>query len=336
MYHLHLNHKSKTPKYKQIVESIITDIERGLLKKNDQLPSISEMSAHYDLARDTVEKAYRELRERGFIVSVQGKGYYVSGGNDGKLRILLIFNKLSSYKRLIYYSFLQELGERAQVDLQVHHYNAKLFADIIDRNLGKYNHYVVMPHFVHDLDKVNLEAVMQTIPAEELFFLDKDYPNLPTKHSAVFQDFQRDIFNALLSANELLQKYQQMVLVMPSDGNYPTGIARGFHNYCVNYKKTYRIIETATDDPIQVGTVYCVIEETDLAELIKKIRQTKLQMGQNIGLISFNDTTLKEVLDITVITTDFEAMGRTAAQLLLERKQEKVKNPFYLVRRGSL
>ena len=174
MYKLHLNHKSKTPKYKQIVESIITDIERGLLKKNDQLPSISEMSAHYDLARDTVEKAYRELRERGFIVSVQGKGYYVSGGNDGKLRILLIFNKLSSYKRLIYYSFLQELGERAQVDLQVHHYSAKLFADIIERNLGKYNYYVVMPHFVQDLDKVNLEAVMKSIPADELFFLDKD------------------------------------------------------------------------------------------------------------------------------------------------------------------
>ena len=336
MYHLHLNHKSKTPKYKQIVESIITDIEKGVLKKNDQLPSISEMSAHYDLARDTVEKAYRELRERGFIVSVQGKGYYVSGGNDGKLRVLLIFNKLSSYKRLIYYSFLQELGERAQVDLQVHHYNAKLFADIIERNLGKYNYYVVMPHFVHDLDKVNLEAVMKTIPAEELFFLDKDYPNLPTKHSAVFQDFQRDIFNALLSANELLQKYQEMVLVMPSDGNYPTEIARGFHNYCVNYQKTYRIIETATEEPIQAGAVYCVIEETDLAELIKKIRQTDLKLGQNIGLISFNDTTLKEVLDITVITTDFEEMGRTAAQLLLEGRKEKVKNPFYLVRRGSL
>ena len=123
---------------------------------------------------------------------------------------------------------------------------------------------------------------------------------------------------------------------MPSDGNYPTEIARGFHNYCVNYKKTYRIIETATDEPIQAGAMYCVIEETDLAELIKKIRQTDLTLGQNIGLISFNDTTLKEVLDITVITTDFEAMGKTAAQLLLEGKKEKVKNPFYLVRRGSL
>lgn len=336
MYKLHLNHKSKTPKYKQIVESIITDIERGILKKNNQLPSISEMSAHYDLARDTVEKAYRELRERGFIVSVQGKGYYVSGGNDGKIRILLIFNKLSSYKRLIYYSFLQELGERAQVDLQVHHYNAKLFADIIERNLGKYNYYVVMPHFVHDLDKVNLEQVMKSIPADELVFLDKDYPALPGNYPAVFQDFQRDIFNALLSANDLLQKYQQMVLVMPSDGNYPTEIARGFHNYCVNYKKTYRIIETATEEQLQAGTAYCVIEETDLAELIKKIRQTDWKLGKDIGLISFNDTTLKEVLDITVITTDFGAMGCTAAQLLLEGRKEKVKNPFYLVRRGSL
>lgn len=336
MYKLHLNHKSKTPKYKQIVESIITDIERGILKKNNQLPSISEMSAHYDLARDTVEKAYRELRERGFIVSVQGKGYYVSGGNDGKIRILLIFNKLSSYKRLIYYSFLQELGERAQVDLQVHHYSARLFADIIERNLGKYNYYVVMPHFVHDLDKVNLEQVMKSIPADELVFLDKDYPTLSGNYPAVFQDFQRDIFNALLSANDLLQKYQQMVLVMPSDGNYPTEIARGFHNYCVNYKKTYRIIETATEEQLQAGTAYCVIEETDLAELIKKIRQTDWQLGKDIGLISFNDTTLKEVLDITVITTDFGAMGQTAAQLLLEGRKEKVKNPFYLVRRGSL
>lgn len=222
------------------------------------------------------------------------------------------------------------------MDLQVHHYSAKLFADIIERNLGKYNYYVVMPHFVHDLDKVNLEQVLKSIPADELVFLDKDYPALPGHYPSVFQDFQRDIFNALLSANDLLQKYQQMVLVMPSDGNYPTEIARGFHNYCVNYKKTYHIIETATEEQLQAGTAYCVIEETDLAELIKKIRQTKGKLGKDIGLISFNDTTLKEVLDITVVTTDFGAMGRTAAQLLLEGRKEKVKNPFYLVRRGSL
>ena len=73
MYKLQLNPNDKTPKYKQIVRSIITDIERTVLKKNEQLPSISELSEEYYLARDTVEKAYRELKEQGFITAVQGK-----------------------------------------------------------------------------------------------------------------------------------------------------------------------------------------------------------------------------------------------------------------------
>ena len=68
-YQLQFNSKDKTPKYRQIIQSIITDIERGVLTQHQQLPSISELSIEYYLARDTVEKAYRELRERGYITS---------------------------------------------------------------------------------------------------------------------------------------------------------------------------------------------------------------------------------------------------------------------------
>ncbi len=56
MYKLQFKPFDKTPKYKQIVQSVITDIERGVLKREDQLPSISELSAEYYLARDTVER----------------------------------------------------------------------------------------------------------------------------------------------------------------------------------------------------------------------------------------------------------------------------------------
>ncbi|MFN3488320.1 MAG: GntR family transcriptional regulator, partial [Emticicia sp.] len=65
-------------------------------------------------------------------------------------------------------------------------------------------------------------------------------------------------------------------------------------------------------------------------------RQSDLKLGEEIGIISFNETTLKELLEITVITTDFETMGRTAAALLLDKKQIKIKNPFYTIRRKSL
>ncbi|MBD0260497.1 MAG: winged helix-turn-helix transcriptional regulator, partial [Cytophagales bacterium] len=74
MHLLKFNPDGKVPKYKQIVQSVIADIEKGVLHQNDQLPSISELSEEYYLARDTVEKAYRDLKERGYITSVQGKG----------------------------------------------------------------------------------------------------------------------------------------------------------------------------------------------------------------------------------------------------------------------
>lgn len=335
-YKLQLKPQDKTPKYKQIVQSVITDIERGLLKNGDQLPSISELSVEYYIARDTVEKAYRELRERGFITSVQGKGYYVQANDTTKLKILLVFNKLSSYKKIIYYAFLEALGEEATVDLQIHHYNVHLFEEIIEKSLGKYNYYVVMPHFTLDTEKATYQNILNRIPSQELVLLDKDIPELKHDCLRVFQDFDKDIFNALENAADLLEKYSRLVLILPSDANHPEELPWGFRSFCLLHNKTFAVVENAMNEVLQVGTAYVVIRETDLVELVKKMRQTSYLLGREVGIISFNETPLKELLNMTVITTDFEAMGRTAATMLLEKKREKVKNPFYTIRRGSL
>ena len=336
MYKLTLNTSDKTPKYKQIIQSVIADIERNVLKKNEQLPSISELSEEYYLARDTVEKAYRELRERGFITSVQGKGYYVNSGESKKMKILLIFNKLSSYKKLIYYAFLKVLGDKASVDLQIHHYNARLFEEIIDKNFGKYNYYVVMPHFFPEADKNLAVKILERIPINELVILDKDLPDFKHECLTVYQDFERDVSEALENAKDLLSKYQRIVLVFPSDGNYPIEIVRGVRYFCVNSQKEFVIRESVENEILQAQTTYVVVEETDLAELVKKTRMSSFVLGKDIGIISFNETTLKELLGITVITTDFETMGRTAAALLLDNIKIKVKNPFYMIRRETL
>ena len=336
MYKLQFNPNDKTPKYKQIVQSIVADIERAVLKKDEQLPSISELSEEYYLARDTVEKAYRELKERGFISSVQGKGFYVNRTDNNKMRILLVFNKLSSYKKLIYYAFLKVLGNKASVDLQIHHYDAKIFAEIIENNIGKYNYYVVMPHFFPENDKTLALKTLEKIPSEELILLDKDLPEYIKPCLSVYQDFEKDIFDALDELRDLLEKYSRMVLVFPSDGNYPSDIVHGFRQFCMNFGLDFQIKENALEEVLYFGTAYLVVEETDLAELVKKTRQLNLKLGEDIGVISFNETTLKELLEITVITTDFETMGRTAAALLLDKKQIKIKNPFYTIRRKSL
>ena len=336
MLKLTLNPFAKTPKYKQIVEAVLEAIAQQQLRSGDQLPSISELSLEQELARDTVEKAYRELRERGFITSVQGKGYYVQARGDAKLKILLLFNKLSSYKKTIYYAFLAAVGDQATTDLQIHHYSVQLFQEIIEKNLGKYDYYVVMPHFTLNTDKQLYLSALAAIPPAQLVLLDKDLPELPLDCLRVYQDFDQDIFRALVQLQDLLRKYTRLLLLLPSDANHPEELAWGFRAYCQRYHQEFTIVENAAHVEPAVGTAYVVIRETDLVELVKKIRRAGLALGQQVGILSFNETSLKELLGMTVITTDFEAMGRTAATLLLAGQRAKVNNPFYSIRRGSL
>ena len=75
---LTIDEGSKIPKYQQVVDTIVSDIELGIVKVGDKIPSINETSEEYYLSRDTVEKAYKILRKRGIITAVRGKGFYVS------------------------------------------------------------------------------------------------------------------------------------------------------------------------------------------------------------------------------------------------------------------
>ncbi len=203
-FSLHLNHDAKTPKYKQIVKSVIGSIERGVLKQHDQLPSINELSEEYYLARDTVEKAYKELKALGIIDSVRGKGYYILNEKPKQIRVLLVMNKLSAYKKAVYEAFVNTLGEMATVNLHIHHGSARMFRDILKESLGNYHYYVIMPHFYDDADKVNVLNILSQIPTKELILLDKEFSDLSGNYTSVYQDFTNDIYNALESGRDLL------------------------------------------------------------------------------------------------------------------------------------
>ncbi|MEP7253299.1 MAG: substrate-binding domain-containing protein, partial [Ginsengibacter sp.] len=75
-----------------------------------------------------------------------------------------------------------------------------------------------------------------------------------------------------------------------------------------------------------------------LVNLIKSCNSAKLKIGKDVGIISYNETPLKEILldGITVLSTDHAKMGASAARLILENKQEKIRNPFTLILRKSL
>jgi DNA-binding transcriptional regulator YhcF (GntR family) len=328
---------SKLPKYKQICAAIISDIEKGVLKKDDPLPSINELSFEYDIARDTVEKAYNELKEKDIITSIRGKGFFINGLKGSQIRILLVLNKLSAYKKLIYYSFIETLGNKATVDLQVHHYNAVLLKKIIDDARGKYHYYVIMPHLFEGLESVDIFNELESFKKGELILLDKRLPELRLPHLCVYQDFENDIYEALESGEEGMSKYKEIVLLFPENDNHPQEIVNGFRRFCIDFGKTFSVAQSSAVVKLQKSKLYILISETDLISLVKQSIETNLKLGIDVGIISFNETPLKEILagGIATISTHFEAMGSTAATLILEKQLITIKNPFSLIRRPS-
>jgi len=320
--------------YLKITNYITKQIESGVYPQNRRLPSINEFSSKNGVSRDTTEKAYKLLIQRGYIIPVSRKGYFVNKGKQAKLKVLFILNKLSSYKKIVYYSFLETLGRQANVDLQIHHYDPKLLNEILETNTGQYHYYVVMPHFFTGADPAVYRKVLAKIPAEQLLLLDKQLPDFKNSMS-VYQDFEKDIYDGLTTAVPGLHKYKKIVLVFPENDNHPTGIIAGVERFCKLHRKTFKQVAEAKTK-ISKGAVYIFVTEDDLAIFIKKVRQTGLVPGKDVGIISFNETIFKELLGITVMTTDFEQMGRSAAQLILENKQAAVRNNFKFIQRDSL
>jgi DNA-binding transcriptional regulator YhcF (GntR family) len=337
-FDLRLYFQENKPLYVQISESIITSISLKKLKLGDRIPSINQLSEEYLLSRDTVEKAYKDLMKKGIITSVKGKGYYINRVDVGKnLRVLLIFNKLSAHKKQIYDGIIETLGNDIIIDFSVHHSNVEIFSTIISKSLGIYDYYMIMPHFYKENDRA-VEIIAQ-LEKNTVIILDKQIDDKTQIYSTVYQDFEKDIFEALTEGIHLIKKYKKLFLIFPRLVPYPTEIAKGFKLFCVYHNLDYEIIHgIEASAKIDKGNAYVVIEEPDLVNLIKICKQSNLEAGKDIGIISYNDTPLKEILleGITVISTDHFLMGATAANLILESRHQVIKNPFALILRNSI
>jgi DNA-binding LacI/PurR family transcriptional regulator len=203
--------------------------------------------------------------------------------------------------------------------------------------MNDYNHIVVMPYFYEHTEEAI--EIIKSIPAEKLIILDRRIPYFPVKCGTVYQDFENDIIEALEEGLDLLNKYSKMYFVHSNMVPYPPEMVRGFRRFCMqNSLRNEVIAEVNSGTEVNKGDVFIVIEETDLSNLIKACRAKKLQIGKDVGIVSYNETPLKEVLldGITVISTDHEKMGEAAAQLILNNSKETVKNPFVFIRRKSL
>ena len=62
--YLFIDYYSATPKYLQLANCIVKAVAEGVLKENDVLPSINELSFEFEISRDTAEKGYKNCQRQ--------------------------------------------------------------------------------------------------------------------------------------------------------------------------------------------------------------------------------------------------------------------------------
>ena len=324
--------KSSKPKYRQIIDSVYNGIERRLLKKGDKVPSINKICSDFNLSRDTVMFAFNELKARGILVAQPGKGYYIATTEiQHEERIFVLLDELNAFKEDLYNSLMSSLKGKANVEVYFHHFNYKVFKNLIADSIGKYTSYIIMPATFD-----NTQHLLSKIPKEKVFILDRLKPDLK-KYPVVYQDFKQDFFDALTEGISLLRKYRKLVFVNPG-GKEPIERVTAFEEFCVENKFNYEVIKSLNGVRPSLYEVYFLISDRDLVELVKITKYNNYKVGKKFGIVSFNDTMLKEVVlgGITTISTDFIEMGKTLAKMVLERKKGQIRNPSSLIIRKSL
>ena len=319
-------------KYNLIVSHVTDRIRRKDYKYGDLIPSINEFRSLYNLSRDTVFAGLRELRLKGVIDSNPGVGNFIASIKiNREQNIFLLFNEFNEFKEALYNSFMESVGKAASVDLYFHNYNRKVFDALVNDAGNKYTTYIIMP------GKFRGVAPLLNRLSGNVLLLDHFHPELKGMYSSVSQNFEKDTYEALVSGLSLIKKYKRIYLVQ-KEVIEPPERYHGLKKFCSTHGFSHDYIDTIGKKKIKKGDLFMVVKDKDLVDLLKQAAGQQLLPGTDFGIISYNDTPLKEILldGITVISTDHARMGESAARLILENKKEKIKNPFKIIRRKSL
>ncbi|WP_055445683.1 GntR family transcriptional regulator [Lacinutrix mariniflava] len=327
-----IKEKSGIPKYKQIVASIEDAIINGTIKKGDKLPSLNSIKNQHSLSRDTVLTAFNELKTRGIIQSIVGKGYYVNSVDiDINQKVFLLFDEFNSFKEDLYNAFLTGMGKNVQVDIFFHHFNYDVFNKLINDNVGDYSHYIIMPANLKET-----ENIIDRLPKDKVYILDQTHKEL-LKYPSIHQNFKKDIYQGLESGLDKIKKYKKVILLY-SASRQPKGLLDGFNLFCTHHNIKNEIIDTLNDRVLSDKELYIILDDKNLIRIIKSIKEKQLILAKDIGIISYNDTLLKEIVEggITTISTNFNLMGQRLAEMILKNEFAQVENPNSLILRKSL
>lgn len=332
---------SQVPVYKQLIQAIQNLVDSGDYRNGDFIPSMNELANELQISKETVKKAYSILREKKVIDSSQGKGFYVTNTGSNKLKILVLFDKISNYKQVLYSTFSSAIGEKSEITIRLHNQDVSVFEHFIEENLDEYDYYMITAHFPlqQDIQKRVLKT-LKKIPNRKLILLDRYIDELPGNFGSVYQDFEQDVYDGLTQGIDSFKKFKKLNVISMPGSLYAPLIEKGIKRFCKENNIDFELHKNLMTAKIKKHEVFLILNsqlDSELIELVKYSRSEGCQIGKDIGIISYNESPVNEIIldGLTVLSTDFKQMGNLAAEMINEKSFKKTRCDFRLIQRST-
>jgi DNA-binding transcriptional regulator YhcF (GntR family) len=326
----------RSPKYRQIIAGVRRAVASGALPLGSPLPSINTLCRDYGISRDTAVKAYAALEKDGVISALHGKGFFTAADKKslGAVRALMLLDSATLFKEEMFNGALGALPKNAGLSLFFHNRSADTAAALLRRFGGACDFAGIIPpgeKFGPELISVIKELESR---GARFFGLDTQAADLPLP--GAYQDFAGSFAAALSPAVSDIRRFKHFSLVIAEPQNHIIkDLRRGFRDFCGSVGVESRVNPKKAPER---AALYLVIDDRHLAAMVKEGLKTGLQPGKDYGLISYNDTPLKEIIcgGLSVISTDFSGIGRRFADFVKDGAAGSVSIvPASLVRRCS-
>lgn len=196
----------------------------------------------------------------------------------------------------------EHVGKGVSVDLYFHNYNRRSFDALVTDANGKYTTYIIMP------GKFTGIAPLLESLSGRVFLLDHFHPELLGRYSSVAQNFEKDTYEALCHGLRHIRKIRTA-----ADGaarkKGAAGALRRTVRFCAEHGFGHEYLASIRDREIREGDLFILVSDRDLVTLLKQAERQQMTAGREFGIISYNDTPLKESL-----AADHHPLDRASAR----------------------
>lgn len=322
-----IDNNSPKTKVLQLVDQFRNAIFTHELAKGERLPSVNELMKTCSLSRDTVVKVYNALKTQSLIIASPQKGYFVAEDNK---RLLLVLDTFKAYKEELYASIIKNLPEDYEVELVFHHYNVEVLESVLNQGLPRCSACAVM-----SFDHPNVPILLSKAPKERLLII--DWNIRMTETAFIGQNFDQSLYDNLEANIETFEKYNKLVYLHPTFTYHPQSSIVYFERFCKDNGFEFEIKMDLEITP-QKGEMYLLVSDRTMAKLLNTIQDRNLEIGKDVGILSYNETPLKKYVrnGISVISTDFNEMGKQVALWTQNNRNVNITIPTEIILRESL